>query len=134
MNDIKAQLNGLRIAPRKVRALTDLIKNKDVETALDQLRFYVRRGSPAIIKLVESAIANAENNLKLDRAALFIKSISVDEGTKLKRYRPKGFGRAAPIEKKTSRVKLVLGAKEMPKPAKKGKAKVAKTDKEEKTA
>lgn len=111
MNDIKAQLNSLRIAPRKVRALTNLIKDKDVESALDQLSFYVRRGSPAIIKLIKSAIANAENNFKLDRAALFIKSISVDEGIKLKRYRPKGFGRAAPIEKKTSRVKLVLGSR-----------------------
>ena len=123
MPDVKAQLNGLRITPRKVRALVNLVKRKDVDPALDQLRHYIRRGSPALIKLIESAIANAENNFKLHRAALFIKEMAVDEGVKLKRYRPKGFGRAAPIEKKTSRVRLVLGSRDLPKPAGKGKAK-----------
>ena len=128
MTETKAQLNGLRIAPRKVRALAGLIKGKPVDAAIDQLRFYVRRGSPALIKLVESAVANAENNGKLDRAALFIKNITVDEGAKLKRYRPKGFGRAAPIEKKTSRVTLLLDSKELPKPAKRTKGKAAETE------
>ena len=87
MTETKAQLNGLRIAPRKVE-LAGLIKGKSVDAAVDQLRFYVRRGSPALIKLVESAVANAENNNKLERASLFIKNITVDEGAKLKRYRP----------------------------------------------
>ena len=131
MTDIKAQLNGLRIAPRKVRALTDLIKGKDVDVALDQLRFHIRRGSPALIKLLESAIANAQNNFKIEREGLFIKSIFVDEGVKLQRHRPKGFGRAAPIQKKTSRVRVVLEAKEITKPARKGRAK--KEDKAETT-
>lgn len=127
MTDIKAQLNGLRIAPRKMRALVDLVKSKDVDGAIDQLRFYVRRGSPALVKLIESAVANAENNFKLKREALFIKDFAVDEGVKLKRFRPKGFGRAAPIEKKTSRVRLVLGARDIAPVKKTRKAKAVAT-------
>jgi len=111
MTDITAQLNGLRISPRKVRALASLIKAKDVDTAVDQLQHFVRRGSPALIKLIQSATANAENNFKLKRDGLYIKDLQVDEGIKLKRFMPKGFGRAGSIEKKTSRVRLVLGTK-----------------------
>jgi large subunit ribosomal protein L22 len=128
MTEIKAQLNGLRIAPRKVRSLTNLIKGKNVDDAIDQLRHFVRRGSPALVKLVESAVANAKNNFKLERDVLTIKSMLVDEGIKLKRYRPKGFGRAAPIEKKTSRIRVILEAKETAKPEKKTK-KAVKEDK-----
>jgi large subunit ribosomal protein L22 len=108
MTDVKAQLNGLRIAPRKVRALVNLIRSKDVDVAVDQLQQFIRRGSPALIKLIQSAVANAENNFKLKRDGLYIKDMQVDEGIKLKRFMPKGFGRAGAIEKKTSRVRLVL--------------------------
>lgn len=108
MPQVKAQLNGLRISPRKVRLLVGLIKRKDVTIALDQLSHMAKRSSVPLVKLIESAIANAENTYKLDRETLFIKEMFVDEGIKLKRYRPKGFGRANPIEKKTSRVNLVL--------------------------
>ena len=108
MTDVTAKLNGLRISPRKVRLLVNLVKNKNVDVAVDQLAHYTRRSSPALIKLIESAIANAENTFKLKRAGLYIKDMYVDEGMKLKRFRPKGFGRAAPIQKKTSRVRLVI--------------------------
>lgn len=111
MTDIKAQLNGLRIAPRKVRSVVGLLKGKGVQAALDQLAFNTRRATPGLAKLIESAVANAENNFKLPREGLYIKEMAVDEGVKLKRYRPKGFGRANPIEKKTSRVRLILGTK-----------------------
>jgi large subunit ribosomal protein L22 len=112
MTDIKAQLNGLRIAPRKVRALANLIKGKDLDTALSQLGQFTRRPSPPLAKLIEAAAANAENNFKLKRDGLYIKEMRVDEGIKLKRSMPKGFGRASVIHKKTSRVSVILAHRE----------------------
>ncbi len=111
MHQVTAQLNGLRISPRKVRLLVGLIKRKDVQVALDQLAHMAKRSSVPLVKLLESAVANAQNAYKLDRDTLFIKDMWVDEGAKMKRYRPKGFGRANPIEKKTSRVSVVLEAR-----------------------
>ncbi|MBI2068937.1 MAG: 50S ribosomal protein L22 [Candidatus Yanofskybacteria bacterium] len=105
---VKAQLNGLRIAPRKVRAVANLVKGKGVAEAASQLEFYVRRTSPALLKLLNSAIANAENTYHMVKDNLYIKDFIVDEGVKLKRFKPKGFGRAAPIQKKTSLIKIVL--------------------------
>src|ERR1043166_2467087 len=99
MTNVTAQLNGLRIAPRKVRALTALIKGKQIDAAVAQLQNFSRRSAPALVKLVESAAANAENNFKLTRAGLYIKDLRVDEGVKLKRFMPKGFGRAGAIQK-----------------------------------
>jgi len=106
--EVKAHLNGLRVAPRKVRAVANLLKGRDVRVADDQLAVMVRRSVPALGKLIKSAIANAENNYHMVHENLFIKNITVDEGVKFKRFIPKGFGRAAPIEKKTSRVTVVL--------------------------
>ncbi|MCC6934163.1 MAG: 50S ribosomal protein L22 [Candidatus Yanofskybacteria bacterium] len=108
MTQVTAQLNGLRIAPRKVRLLVDLIKRKPVLVALDQLAHAPKRSSEPLAKLLRSAVASAENTFKLDPETLVIKEMRVDEGIKLKRYAPKGFGRANPIEKKTSRVSVVL--------------------------
>lgn len=106
--EVKAQLNGLRIAPRKVRAVTNLVKGKDVTAALNQLEFLIKKPSVALIKLLNSAVANAENNFHMVKENLYIKEFLVDEGVKLKRYRPKAQGRAGEIQKKTSKVRLVL--------------------------
>lgn len=108
MSQVKAQLNNLRIAPRKVRAIANLIKGKNVNNALDQLEYFVKKPVRPIKKLLNSAIANAENNFNMVKENLFIKELLVNEGTKLKRFRAKGFGRAANIQKKTSHIKLVL--------------------------
>ena len=108
MAQVKAQLNGLRIAPRKVRAVANLIKGKDVIKALDQLNYLVRRPVTSVRKLLNSAIANAENNFHMVKENLYIKQLIVDEGTKLKRFRPKGFGRASMIQKKTSHLIVLL--------------------------
>lgn len=108
MTQVKAQLNGLRIAPRKVRAVTKLLKGKDVGYALSQMEFLMKRSVLPLIKLLNSAIANAENNSSMVKDNLYIKEFLVDEGIKLKRYRPKAQGRAGEIQKKTSRVRLVL--------------------------
>ena len=109
MAEVKAQLNGLRMAPRKVRAITNLTKGKDVIHALNQMEFLIKRPVLPLIKLLNSAIANAENNLNMIKENLYIKEFLVDEGVKLKRYMPKAQGRAGEIQKKTSRVRLILG-------------------------
>lgn len=108
MAEVKAQLNNLRLAPRKVRAVTNLVKGKKVSDAVSQLEFFVRRPSEPVKKLINSAIANAENNFNMVKDNLYIKSIIVDEGVKLKRMRAKGFGRSAAIQKKTSHIRLIL--------------------------
>ena len=108
MSQVKAQLNNLRIAPRKVRAVANLVKGKNVNQALDQLEYFVRKPVGPIKKLLNSAIANAENNFNMVKENLYIKELIVNEGVKLKRFRAKGFGRAANIEKKTSHINIVL--------------------------
>lgn len=108
MTTVSAQLNGLRMSPRKVRLVAGLIRRKKVTSALTALSAMPKRASAPIVKLLNSAVANASSSLKLERDTLWIKELTVDEGVKLKRWRPKGFGRANPIEKKTSRVRLVL--------------------------
>ena len=108
MAEVKAQLNNLRQAPRKVRAVIGLLKGKNVNEALNQLEYYVRRPVEPVKKLINSAIANGENNFNMIKENLYIKSILVNEGKKLKRFRAKGFGRAAQIQKKTSQIVLIL--------------------------
>lgn len=106
--ETKAQLNGLRMAPRKVRAITNLVKGKDVAYALNQMEFLMKKPVLPLIKLLNSAIANAENNFSMVKENLYIKEFLVDEGIKLKRFMPKAQGRAGEIQKKTSRIRLTL--------------------------
>jgi large subunit ribosomal protein L22 len=108
MAQVTAKLNNIRLSPRKVRSVVNLIKGKNVDDAINQLEIFIRRPAEPVRKLIKSAIANAENNFNMVRDNLFIKSIVVDEGIKLKRMRPKGFGRAAMIQKKTSHIRLIL--------------------------
>lgn len=105
---VVAKLNNLRLAPRKVRAVVNLVKGKTVSEALDQLEYFVRRPVGPLKKLINSAVANAENNFNMVKSNLYIKGLTVDEGAKLKRFRAKGFGRAAAIQKKTSHIKIIL--------------------------
>lgn len=105
---ITAELNHLRIAPRKVRAVVDMLRGLDADAARAQLKYLTKRSARPLEKLLNSAIANAKHNLGWDENYIYIKEIRVDEGIKLKRYKPKGFGMTMPIQKKTSRVKLVL--------------------------
>jgi large subunit ribosomal protein L22 len=108
MPQITAQLNYLRISPRKVRVVADVIKGLDVDLAEAQLRYLVKRPSRQLLKLLNSAASNAKNNFGLDKNYLYIKEIIVNAGMKLKRFKPKGFGLPMPIQKKTSHVKIVL--------------------------
>lgn len=106
--EIKAELNNLRISPRKVRSVAFMLKGIDAMQAKAQLDYLARRSAKPISKLLDSAMANAQNNFHLVKENLFIKNIIVDEGRKLKRGRPKGFGSMSPIEKKTSHIRIIL--------------------------
>jgi len=105
---VTAKLRYLRIAPRKVRLVADLIRGKKVEQAQTILNFTVKKAARPLLKLLNSAVANAKHNFQLDELNLYISKITVDEGPKLKRWRPRARGQVAPIQKKTSHITLVL--------------------------
>lgn len=105
---VRAELRQLRISPRKVRLVAGLLKGLDVAHARYQLDTVVKKSSTPMLKLLNSAVANATNNFNLEETNLFVKEVNVDEGIKLKRFRPKGFGRTSPIEKKTSHIRIIL--------------------------
>ncbi|MEK7578299.1 MAG: 50S ribosomal protein L22 [Patescibacteria group bacterium] len=104
----KFHLNNLRIAPRKTRQVIALIKGSPVEEAETQLKFQTKRAALPILKLLKSGVASAINNFNLSPDNLYVAGIFVDEGPMLKRFRPRAFGRAGAIHKKTSHITLVL--------------------------
>lgn len=106
--EARAKLSYLRISPRKVRLVADLVRNRSAEEALKTLRFTPKAASRPLKKLIESAVANAENNHGLDIDTLWVRDIQVNEGPTLKRFRPRAQGRAFPIMKRTSHVSVVL--------------------------
>lgn len=106
--ETKASLKYLRISPRKTRLVAELIKGLSVNQAEAQLMFLKKRSAEPILKLLKSAVSNAENNFHLNKDNLFIKLIRVDEGPALKRYRPRARGAAYPIKKRTSHITIVL--------------------------
>lgn len=107
---MKAFLKNHRQTPRKTRLVADLVRGKEVENARDMLSFTDKKSSIAIKTLIESAVANAKN-IGVDISNLFIKEIRVDEGLKMKRWRPRERGRAAPFRRRTSKISLTLGEK-----------------------
>lgn len=96
------------MAPRKVRLVVDVVRGKSVDEAETILRFMKKEAARPVLKLLKSAIANAEHNDKLDRSVLRVKSIVADSGTTLKRWMPRAQGRATPIRKRTTHITLVL--------------------------
>jgi len=108
---VTSKLNYLRIAPRKVRLVTDLIRGKDAREAETLLDFTFKKAGQPLKKLLNSALANAKNNFKLEAKNLFISEIFVNEGPKLKRWRARARGRAAEIQRKTSHITLILEEK-----------------------
>ena len=107
--EYKATLSYLKIAPRKVRLVVDLVRGKKLEDARHQLQFSKQRSAVSILKLLNSAFSNAKNTKEnLDTNMLFVKEIFVDEGPKLKRFRARARGSAYGIQKKTSHVTIVL--------------------------
>jgi len=103
-----AKLRYLRIAPRKVRLVADLIRGKSVEEAQNILNFVPKRAAEPLFKLLKQGISNAKNNFQLEEKNLYISKITVDEGPKSKRVFPRSRGRAEEIQKKTSHITLIL--------------------------
>ncbi len=106
--EIKAKLNHLRISSRKVRLVADLIRGIRVEEAEFQLKFLTQRAAFSLLKLLNSAIANAKHNFGIEKENLYISKITVNTGPILKRWRPRSRGMASPIKKRTSHVEIVL--------------------------
>tara|TARA_B100000745_G_scaffold130817_1_gene85260 strand:+ start:16336 stop:16662 length:327 start_codon:yes stop_codon:yes gene_type:complete len=107
---MRAFLKNYSQTPRKVRLVADLIRGKDVQKARAILTFIDKKSAPALKKLLESAVANAEH-AKQDTSNLFVKDIRVDQGLELRRWRPRAFGRAAPFRRRKSSVTLTLAEK-----------------------
>ncbi|WP_010307964.1 50S ribosomal protein L22 [Kurthia senegalensis] len=109
--EAKAIARTVRIAPRKVRLVVDLIRGKQVGEAIAILKHTPKAASPVVEKVLKSAIANAEHNYDLDVNNLVISKVFVDEGATLKRFRPRAQGRASAINKRTSHITLVVSEK-----------------------
>lgn len=117
-----ARVRHIRVTPQKARRVVALIKGKQAEEALAILKFAPQSASEPIYKLVASAMANArvkadKDNEFLDEQDLFITNAFVDEGTTLKRFRPRAQGRAFQIKKRTSHITVVLATPAVAEPA-----------------
>lgn len=106
--EAKAVARHVRISPRKVRPVVDLIRGKRVDQALSILRFTPRRAAEVVSKVIRSAVANAEHNLDLPRDNLYVAAAFVDQGPTLKRFHPRQRGQAFPILKRSSHVTVIV--------------------------
>ncbi len=110
MNIMKAFLKNYRQSPRKVRLLADLIRGKEVAQAKLLLKFSDKKAARAVLKLLNSAVANALQK-GADEKKLVVKEVIVNEGMKLKRYMPRAFGRATPFWRRSSHISIKLEEK-----------------------
>ena len=108
----KAYLRQLRVSPRKVKIVIDLIRGKSVEQAREILAFTTRAVAETVLKTLNSAVANAEHNNHLRGDSLVIKACYVDEGPTLKRIRPRAKGSASRINKRTSHITIIVAPRE----------------------
>ena len=118
MVDSIARVKHIRVTPQKARRVVALIKGKQAQEALAILKFAPQAASEPVYKLVESAIANArvkadKDGEYLDEQDLYVANAYVDEGTTLKRFRPRAQGRAFQIKKRTSHITVVLATPEV---------------------
>ncbi|GAB2695836.1 50S ribosomal protein L22 [Paenibacillus thermoaerophilus] len=111
MQQAKAHARYVRISPRKVKLVIDLIRGKAVGEAIAILRNTPRAASPIVEKLLNSAIANAEHNYSMDVNKLVVSDVYANQGPILKRIRPRSMGRADRISKRTSHITLVVSEK-----------------------
>ena len=107
----KATARTVRVSPRKSRLVVDLIRGKNVADAIAILKFTPTSAAHEIEKVLNSAIANAENNFGLEKANLYVSETYVNEGPTMKRFRPRAKGSASPINKRTSHITVVVSEK-----------------------
>ncbi len=106
--EVNAYLRHLHMAPRKIRLVIDLIRGTSVPEAEQRLSFVKKDAALPVLKLLRSAMANAQHNFKLDPSSLFVTTITADSAGMMKRSRPRAFGRGAPIRKRMTHITLVL--------------------------
>lgn len=104
----KASLRGAKVAPRKARLVVDLIRGRNVNSALDVLSNCRKKTAPVVKKLLLSAVANASQQEGVELDELYVKRVWVDEGKVMKRFLPRAQGRATPLRKRSSHISLVL--------------------------
>lgn len=119
----------IRIAPRKTRLVASLVRGMSVAQARTQLQFSDKQAAQPMLKAINSAVANAVHNHKMDAETLFVSRVQVDEGPKIKRFTPRAQGRATPIRLRMSHITVGVSAKDGVKAAVAPKAKVAKVKK-----
>lgn len=107
----RATAKYIRVTPRKVKIVVDLIRGKQVDQALAILAYTPKSAAPYVEKLLNSAIANAENNLEMDRSSLYVAEAYANQGPTLKRYWARSHGRADMIKKHTNHITIVLDQK-----------------------
>lgn len=106
---MNAKLGSIRITPRKVGAIADLVRGKDINQALTVLKFSpAKRTAGALATLLKSAVANASQKQTVDVDKLYVKTLLVGAGPMLKRFRPRAKGSASPIMKRTSQISVTL--------------------------
>lgn len=106
--EAKALARQIRISPQKARLIADLVRGKDVASAINTLRFMPKKGARILRKVIESALANASQNEAIDVDTLYVKTIFIDGGPMLKRIMPRAQGRANRILKRSSHITVVL--------------------------
>ena len=106
--EAKAYVRNVRIAPRKVRLVLDLIRGKDAKEAAAILKFTPKGASPVVAKVLKSAVANATNNHNMDESKLYIKACFADDGVTLKRWMPRAKGSASGLVKRASHITVVV--------------------------
>lgn len=106
--EVKATLKHARIGAQKARLVADCVRGLDVNEAIKSLTFMRKKGAVLMKKLIESAVANAEHKKVIDVDNLYVKTVMVDEGPTLKRFRPRAQGRAFMVKKKLSHINVIL--------------------------
>jgi large subunit ribosomal protein L22 len=106
--ETRAVLKYVRVSPRKIRLIMDQVRGRKVGEALQLLTFSPQKGAFLLKKLIDSAVANAQENANLDVDGLYIKRVFADEGPTMKRFRPRAMGRATRIRKRSAHMTVIL--------------------------
>lgn len=110
--EVTAKAMQVRVSPRKMRLVVDLVRGRDVNEALGILKFTPNKAAVDVAKTIRSAQASAENNYDLDPNDLFVKTIFADDGPTFKRWRPRARGRVNQRLKRTSNLTVIVAEKE----------------------
>lgn len=106
--ETKAVAKYVRISPQKTRLVADVVRGMDADTAITTLRFMPKKAARILRKVIESAVANADQTDSIDVDTLYIKEIQINGGPMMKRFRPRAQGRATRILKRTSHITVVV--------------------------